>query len=309
MVAGTVVRGVDRVLVGGFSLSIALRLALNLPRDAATVPVVRRLLDQALRTLGVEPGCRDDIGLILTEACANVIEHALQIDDYEIGVQVTAERCVIHVVNSGALVDPARLSGGPAAAESSGSLAGAFSGPAASGPGAAAPFPVAPVRSFPGSPGAPGAGGGFGAAGVDAGFEPAADEFLSGGPAGRFEPAAGEFLPGGPAGQDAAFDPAAGEFLSGGVDGSDAGFTAAAGGGLAPGSPAGPGEGELPGPGADVLADAVFTPLLDEHGRGLHIIRSLADELYLTPSLSGGLVLQAVTALRWTADADLWQRR
>nr|BFE58720.1 hypothetical protein GCM10020063_032460 [Dactylosporangium thailandense] len=166
-------------------MSIALRLALHLPRDAATVPVVRRLLDQALHTLGVEPSCRDDISLILTEACANVIEHALQIDDYEITIEVATERCVIHVINAGAVVDPSRLS-----------------------------LPAVP--------------------------------------------------PAGPAAGSAAAPPAA---RSGDVD-----------------------------------------PVLDEHGRGLHIIRSLADELYLTPSLAGGLVLQAVTTLRWTADAEVWQR-
>ncbi|WP_432967821.1 hypothetical protein [Dactylosporangium sp. CA-233914] len=53
----------------------------------------------------------------------------------------------------------------------------------------------------------------------------------------------------------------------------------------------------------------MFDPVLDEHGRGLHIIRSLADELCLPPSLSGGLVLQAVTMLRWTTAAGVWQRR
>lgn len=146
-------------------MSIALRLSLNLPRDAQTVPMARRLLDQALSILGVEPGCRDDIGLILTEACANVIEHALDIDDYEISIDISAVRCVIHVTNSGSVVDPSRL----------------------------------------------------------------------------------------------------------------------------------------------LLTTDL--PLLDEHGRGLHIIRALADELYLTPALSGGLVLQAVTTLRWTSAAEAWQRR
>ncbi|MFI5907715.1 ATP-binding protein [Dactylosporangium sp. NPDC051541] len=143
-------------------MSIAFRLVLHLPRDAATVPVARRLLGQALGTLGVEDGCRDDISLILTEACANVIEHALDTDDYEITIDVTGARCVIHVVNAGAAVDPADLTG-----------------------------------------------------------------------------------------------------------------------------------------------DGVAS--LDEHGRGLQIIRSLADELYLTPALSGGLVLQAVTTLRWTAGAPAFR--
>ncbi|MEV4141169.1 ATP-binding protein [Dactylosporangium sp. NPDC049742] len=156
-------------------MSIALRLALHLPRDAATVPMARRLLDQALRTLGVEPSCRDDIGLILTEACANVIEHARDIDDYEISIEVTDLRCVIHVVNDGSVIDPGRLV--------------------------------------------------------------LATEMTT------TELAATDFA------------------------------------------------------------------VLDEHGRGLHIIRALADELYITPATAGGLILRAVTTLRWTADAEVWQRR
>ena len=156
-------------------MSIALRLALNLPRDAATVPMARRILDQALTTLGVEPGCRGDIGLILTEACANVIEHARDIDDYEITIDITDVRCVIHVINDGTVIDPDRLV-----------LATSMT---------------------------------------------------------------------------------------------------------------------------DVELAALDFAALDEHGRGLHIMRSVADELYVTPALSGGLVLQAVTNLRWTADAEIWQRR
>jgi serine/threonine-protein kinase RsbW len=156
-------------------VSIALRLALHLPRDAATVPMARRLLDQALRTLGVEPGCRDDIGLILTEACANVIEHALDTDDYEISIDISDLRCVIHVVNEGSVIDPARLV--------------------------------------------------------------LATEMT------------------------------------------------------------------------DRELAALDFAVLDEHGRGLHIIRALADELYLIPAQAGGMVLQAVTTLRWTSDAELWQRR
>lgn len=155
-------------------MSIALRLALHLPRDAATVPMARRLLDQALGTLGVEPGCRDDIGLILTEACANVIEHALETDDYEISIDISDVRCVIHVVNDGSVIDPNRLI--------------------------------------------------------------LATEMT------------------------------------------------------------------------DRELAAMDLAVLDEHGRGLHIIRALADELYLTPATSGGLVLQAVTTLRWTTDAEIWQR-
>lgn len=53
-----------------------IKLALFLPRDAASVPVTRQMLDNCLDTLGVAPGTRDDIALALSEACGNVIRHA-----------------------------------------------------------------------------------------------------------------------------------------------------------------------------------------------------------------------------------------
>ncbi|MFD0577711.1 ATP-binding protein [Dactylosporangium darangshiense] len=238
-------------------MSIALRLALHLPRDAATVPLVRRLLAQSLQTLGVASSCRDDIGLIVTEACTNVIEHAQQTDDYEITIEVSSSRCVIHVVNAGAAVDPSLLSPSPRSAVPASLPASAALPPArasvaqpvvpAARPAAGAPVaqPAVPVRP-PASPAPP--------------RPPAA-------------PAAARPAPAQPR-------PAAGEPVS-----------------------AVPAYGRPTTAAMDPLLDAV----LDEHGRGLHIIRSLADELYLTPALAGGLVLQAVITLRWTADAAVWQ--
>lgn len=88
---------------------MTLRLALSLPRDAATVPVARRLLSQALTTLGVAEDCRDDICLILTEACTNVIDHARATAEYEISAGFVADQCVIEVINAGAVVDRTRL--------------------------------------------------------------------------------------------------------------------------------------------------------------------------------------------------------
>lgn len=303
-------------------MSITVRLALHLPRDAATVPLVRRLLDQALRTLGVEPSCRDDVGLILTEACANVIEHALQIDDYEIGIDVTSERCTIHVVNAGAVVDPARLSLPavyPAAAAGPGT--GGASGIAA-GPGIAAGSGIAATSGI-----GAGSGSGIVAAGPGIAADPgaAAASGIGTGP----EAAAGSRIAAGLGiGADSGIAPAgagAAGMVDGGSPGVPVGAPAADGpvGGPAAGGPLGPpADGgaratAAGGPGGAVPAarcadgggPQVFDPVLDEHGRGLHIIRSLADELYLTPSLSGGLVLQAVTTLRWTADAEVWQRR
>ncbi|MCW2639177.1 MAG: ATP-binding protein [Dactylosporangium sp.] len=87
-------------------MTVAFRLALRLPRDASTVPTVRRLLAHALTTLRVADECRDDICLILTEACANVVEHAWDADDYEISAEFRDARCVIAVTNTATTADP-----------------------------------------------------------------------------------------------------------------------------------------------------------------------------------------------------------
>lgn len=81
-------------------------ISLRLPRDAASVPVIRQLLDATLRSLGVAPHIRDDLELLLTEACANVITHAAPSDDYTVSAAVHAERCVITVADTGGGFDP-----------------------------------------------------------------------------------------------------------------------------------------------------------------------------------------------------------
>ncbi|MDP4505274.1 ATP-binding protein [Nonomuraea turcica] len=81
-------------------------IALRLPRDAASVPVIRQMLDGTLRSLGVEPQVRDDIELILTEACSNVIKHAAPSDDYTVSATVQHDVCVIKVVDTGDGFDP-----------------------------------------------------------------------------------------------------------------------------------------------------------------------------------------------------------
>ena len=53
-----------------------IKIVLYLPRDAASVPVSRQVLDGCLAILGVTPDTRTDIALALDEACANVISHA-----------------------------------------------------------------------------------------------------------------------------------------------------------------------------------------------------------------------------------------
>ena len=75
-------------------------MVLHLPRDAASVPVTRQVLNGCLETLGVTPDTRADIALALSEACANVVQHAGPGEDYEVQVSVRNRRCAIEVVNT-----------------------------------------------------------------------------------------------------------------------------------------------------------------------------------------------------------------
>jgi serine/threonine-protein kinase RsbW len=78
-----------------------IKMVLFLPRDAVSVPVSRQVLDRCLETLGVTPDTRADIALALTEACANVIQHAGPGDEYEVLVRARDRRCAIEVINTG----------------------------------------------------------------------------------------------------------------------------------------------------------------------------------------------------------------
>ncbi|MGI5229056.1 ATP-binding protein [Actinoallomurus sp. CA-142502] len=84
-------------------------LVLCLPRDAETVRVTREVLDASLAALKVSSDIRDDITLALGEACANVIQHADEGDEYEVRVQVMSSRCVVEVVDTGRGFDSALL--------------------------------------------------------------------------------------------------------------------------------------------------------------------------------------------------------
>jgi serine/threonine-protein kinase RsbW len=74
---------------------------LSLPRDAISVPVIRRILRVALVTLRVRDDCISDIEIALTEACTNVLDHARTDDQYEVVVSVHDDHCVIDVIDNG----------------------------------------------------------------------------------------------------------------------------------------------------------------------------------------------------------------
>jgi serine/threonine-protein kinase RsbW len=84
---------------------VEIKLTLALPRDEISVPVIRRLLRQAMETLGVEDEVTSAIELALTEACTNVLDHSADGDEYEVSAGIDGDQCVIEVIDRGAGFD------------------------------------------------------------------------------------------------------------------------------------------------------------------------------------------------------------
>ncbi|MFE9251848.1 ATP-binding protein [Streptomyces sp. NPDC007088] len=80
--------------------------SLHLRREAASVPLARRLLSGAMDTAGVDADTAFDLSLALTEACANAVEHGggtsdTQAGKYRVTVRLDGERCRVEVTDSG----------------------------------------------------------------------------------------------------------------------------------------------------------------------------------------------------------------
>src|SRR5687768_7805259 len=83
-------------------MPLELNLALCLPTDELSVPVVRHICSYALEEVGVHPTCQSDISIALTEACTNVLDHATQDGEaYEVHITIDGERCTIRVKDAG----------------------------------------------------------------------------------------------------------------------------------------------------------------------------------------------------------------
>lgn len=92
--------------------AMKIEVALCLPRDAATVAVVRRVTIAAIRELGVTSECIEDIQLALSEACTNVIAHSAGNDEYEVRVDIEDDLCVMRVIDSAHGFDGTALAAG-----------------------------------------------------------------------------------------------------------------------------------------------------------------------------------------------------
>ncbi len=76
-------------------------LRLTLPRDARYVPVLRAATSSVLRELGAPREDAEDVELVISEACGNVVRHATGSEAYSVGVAVDAHGCDIEVVDVG----------------------------------------------------------------------------------------------------------------------------------------------------------------------------------------------------------------
>lgn len=92
-------------------------LRLRLPSESRFVPLLRTTAARFLVDLGVSRTDIDDVQLILTEACANVVRHATGTTAYRVDVGVRADGCTIAVTDDGPGFDPEEISAPDATAE------------------------------------------------------------------------------------------------------------------------------------------------------------------------------------------------
>jgi anti-sigma regulatory factor (Ser/Thr protein kinase) len=75
------------------------RFRLVLPREAISVPVMRRVLGGTLLGFGADEECVADILLAATEACTNVIRHGDRSDEYQVSASVDGDACQLEIAN------------------------------------------------------------------------------------------------------------------------------------------------------------------------------------------------------------------
>ncbi|MET9445998.1 ATP-binding protein [Streptomyces cinerochromogenes] len=80
--------------------------SLHLRREAASVPLARRLLIGTMETAGVDPEISYDLSVALSEACANAVEHGGDAacgasEAYRVTAYLDGEKCRIEVADSG----------------------------------------------------------------------------------------------------------------------------------------------------------------------------------------------------------------
>jgi serine/threonine-protein kinase RsbW len=98
--------------------------SLHLRREAASVPLARRLLLSTMEAAGVEPEIAFDLSIALSEACANAVEHGGggdAGDAYRVTAFIDGDTCRIEVIDFGTgfavVPDRSGASDGPVVAD------------------------------------------------------------------------------------------------------------------------------------------------------------------------------------------------
>jgi len=92
---------------------VDMRFSLSLPREALSIPVIRRVVGDALRGLGVTEDCVDDLLVAASEACTNAVQHARAPDgyrapdEYQVTMRVDEADCVLKISDGGGGPRPA----------------------------------------------------------------------------------------------------------------------------------------------------------------------------------------------------------
>ncbi len=89
--------------------TVDVKFCLVFPREALSVPVMRHMLGDALRSLGADDQGVADLLLAVTEACTNVVRHGGPGRRYEVVASVGRGGCRVEVLNNGRGLHPGRL--------------------------------------------------------------------------------------------------------------------------------------------------------------------------------------------------------
>ena len=77
------------------------QVAMTLPREARSVPMVRRTVATALSSAGVTDDCVAEVEVALSEACTNVFQHAGPGASYDVVIVISDERLTMDVLDTG----------------------------------------------------------------------------------------------------------------------------------------------------------------------------------------------------------------
>jgi serine/threonine-protein kinase RsbW len=80
---------------------VHLRMTLSLPRHPSTVVCARGVLSVLLTLTGTTDTCREELAVIISEACTNAVEHSAPGSPVDISVIVEDRECTLEIGNRG----------------------------------------------------------------------------------------------------------------------------------------------------------------------------------------------------------------